>query len=116
MLYPSQGELTVRITPFHAEKSGKPAPAKVMEQAFLQTIPPQAVVMKPEGYRLAGFRVRFFENRETEGGQNMHHIYAGYFAKGELLSVNVFGRSREECMEALDILQTLQKRGGQEQG
>ena len=116
VLYPSQGELTVRITPFHAEKSGKPAPAKVMEQAFLQTIPPQAVVMKPEGYRLAGFRVRFFENRETEGGQNMHHIYAGYFAKGELLSVNVFGRSREECMEALDILQTLQKREGQEQG
>ncbi len=46
----------------------------------------------------------------------MHHIYAGYFAKGELLSVNVFGRSREECMEAVDILQTLQKRGGQEQG
>lgn len=113
VFYPPEGELTVRITPFYAEKSGKPAPAKVMEQAFLQTIPPQAVGMKPEGCGLAGFRLRFFENSETEGGRPVHHIYAGYFARGELLSVNVLGRSREECLKAMEILQTLQKTEGQ---
>lgn len=111
VLYPPKSELTVRITPFHTEKSGKPAPAKVMEQAFLQTIPSGAAGMKPEGYGLAGFRSRFFENRETGEGAPMCHIYAGYFAKGELLSANIFGRSREECVEAMEVFQTLQKNG-----
>lgn len=54
VFYPPQGQLTVRITPFYAEKSGKPAPAKVMEQVFLQTVPAEAVLFKPEGYRLPG--------------------------------------------------------------
>ena len=116
VFYPPEGELTVRITPFYAEKSGKPAPAKVMEQAFLQTIPPQAVGMKPENCGLTGFRLRFFENSETEGGRPVHHIYAGYFARGELLSVNVLGRSREECRKAMELLQTLQKTEEQEHG
>ena len=101
---------------FLCRESGKPAPAKVMEQAFLQTIPTQAVGMKPEGCGLAGFRLRFFENSETEGGRFVHHIYAGYFARGELLSVNVLGRSREECRKAMELLQTLQKTEEQEHG
>lgn len=112
VFFPRQSELTVRITPFHAEKSGKPAPAKVMEQAFMQTIPPEAVQMKPEGYGLSGFRAKFFETTETEANLPVCHIYAGYFAKGELLSVNIYGRNREECVEALAVLQTLQKEAG----
>ena len=109
VLYPSEGELTVRITPFHAEKSGKPAPAKIMEQAFLQTIPPEAVRIKPEGYSLPGFRVKFFENMESEGELPVCHIYGGYFSKGELLSVNIYGRDKKECAAAMAILDTLQR-------
>ncbi|RKI16549.1 hypothetical protein D7V81_04815 [bacterium 1XD21-70] len=40
---------------FYAEKSGRPAPAKIMGQAFLQTILPGAAGRKPEGYGLEGF-------------------------------------------------------------
>lgn len=110
VFYPSDSELTVRMTPFHAEKTGKPAPAKVMEQAFLQTIPPEAAQMKPKGYGLTGYRARFFEHMETEEGLSVYHIYAGYFSKGELLSVNIYGGSREMCTEAMTVLQTLQKK------
>lgn len=106
---PGKSELTVRITPFHAENAGKLAPAKVMEQAFMQTIPPEAAQMKPEGYSLPGFRAKFFETTETEANLPVCHIYAGYFAKGELLAVNIYGRNRDECIEALPVLQTLRK-------
>lgn len=108
VFYPPQGQLTVRITPFYAEKSGKPAPAKVMEQAFLQTVPAEAVQFKPEGYGLPGFRAHFFECMEIEGDNQVCHIYAGYFAKGKLLSIYIYGRNRKECTEALKILETLQ--------
>lgn len=109
VFYPSESELTLWITPFHAEKSGKPALAKVMEQTFLQTIPPEAVQIKVEGYSLPGFRAKFFERVETEGELPSCHIYAGYYAKGELLSVNIYGRSKEECAKALTVLQTLSR-------
>lgn len=100
-------ELTVRITPFHAEKAGKPVQAKKMEQAYLQTIPPEAVQMKPGGYSLPGFRAKFFEAAEREGAVKMFHIYAGYYGKGELLSVNFYGREQAACRGALKILDTL---------
>lgn len=110
MFYPPKSELTVRITPFHAEKCGKPAPGSAMEQAFLQTIPPEAVQIKPEGYGMPGFRAKFFESMEREKSLPVCHIYAGYFAKGELLSINIYGRDREECTKAMNVLQTLQRK------
>lgn len=53
---------------FHAEKDGQPAPAKVMEQTYLQTIPPEAVPIKLTGCSLPGFRMKAFEAAETEAG------------------------------------------------
>lgn len=108
VFYPPQGQLTVRITPFHAEKSGKPASAKAMEQAFLQSIPPEAAQIKRDGYNLPGFRCRFFEYMENEKKDQICHVYAGYFAKGELLSINIYGESKDECTEVMKILETLQ--------
>jgi len=109
VFYPPDSSLTVRITPFHAEKAGKPAPAKGMEQAFLQTVSPDAAAFKAQGYEVPGFRVKFFEATERTGGSEIFRIYAGYFAKGELLVVNFFGETRKECEEAMKILHTLQK-------
>lgn len=108
IFYPPQSRLTVRITPFHAEQSGKPAAAKVMEQALLQSLPPEAEPFKPDGYQLPGFRCRFFV--ESKAKDQTCRVYGGYFAKGELLSVNIYGESREACMEAIKILETLQRR------
>lgn len=110
VFYPPQSQLTVRITPFYAEKSGKPAPAKVMEQAFLQSVPLEAVQIRPEGYGLSGFRCKFFECMKEEKGEESWHIYGGYFAKGNLLSINIYGRSKDECAAAMRILDTLQKK------
>lgn len=110
VLYPPKSRLTVRITPLHAEKSGKPASLKVMEEAFCQTVPKEAVPIKPEGYSLRGFRCKFFEGVEREEGEPVCYIYAGYFGKGELLSIHICGESREECFETLNILETLQKK------
>lgn len=111
IFYPAGSELTVRITSFHAEKAGKPAPAKVMEEAFLQSIAPEAEQVKIKGYALPGFRVKFLEAEGEENGLPVYHIYAGYYAKGELLSVGIFGRNREMCMEGLELLDTIQKAG-----
>ncbi len=110
VFYPSEGELTVKITPFHAERAEKAAPVKVMEQAFLQSVPAGAVQIKPEGYRLPGFRARFFEQVEKGADLPVFCICAGYFAKGDLLAVNIYGRSKEECRGAMEILWTLEKK------
>ncbi|MBO5093657.1 MAG: DUF4240 domain-containing protein [Lachnospiraceae bacterium] len=110
VFYPPDSELTVRITPFHAEKAGKPAPSKVMEEAFLQSLPPESAQSKIKGYALPGFRVKFFEATDPGEGRQVFHIHAGYYTKGELLSVGVYGGSREMCMEGLEILHTLQKK------
>lgn len=67
------------------------------------------LLIRPERYSLRGFRCKFFENAEKEDDESLCHIYAGYFGKGELLSVNICGESREKCIETLKILETLQK-------
>lgn len=106
IFFPNDSDLTLRITPFHAERDGVPAPAQVMEKAFVQSVPPSAVPRDAAEYSLSGFAAKMYENAVPEGVATVCTIYVGYYAAGELLSVSVWGTDKAECGQALDILKT----------
>lgn len=109
MLYPDTGDLTIRITPFHAERNGVPAPAEVMKNVFMSSIPADAVSRNANSHKPEGFAIKMYEGTLIEENQTVYVIYIGYYAAGELLSVNIYGTDKAECEQAPDILGTIQK-------
>ncbi len=109
VFYPDDSDLTIRITPFHAEKDGVLAPAEVMENAYTRTIPPAAVLRNESLDSANGYNVRIYENKLTENGQIVYVIYIGCYTFGELLSVNIFGTDKKECEQVLCTLKIVKK-------
>lgn len=109
IFYTPDSDLTIRITSFHAEKQGILAPIEVMENAFMQTIPKSANPKEIVEYTLDGFYSKAFENTYTENDTLVFRICICYYAAGELLSINVFSTSKEECEKSLSFLKTLRK-------
>lgn len=107
VFYPPSGDLTLRITPFHAERDGVPAPAEVMEKAYLHTIPASAAVRDAKLCRPDGFTARMYEDTLRQDHRTVHVFYIGYYAAGELLSVSIWSTSKRECKDTLKILQTI---------
>ncbi len=50
-----------------------------------------------------------YENELTENHRVIYAIYIGYYAEGDLLSINVFGGDKTQCERAIDILKTIQR-------
>ncbi len=109
VFYPDNSDLTVRITPFHAEKDNEPAPIQIMEAVYINTIPKSAVPLNIIPYEIAGFSAKIYENNFIEDDMTVFAIYLGYYAAGELLSVNIFSTNKIECCQTLDILQNITK-------
>lgn len=107
VFYPQNSDLTIRITPFHAEKDGIPAPAEVMENAYRNTIPASAMERDANSYPLNGFAAKMYQYAWMENHSAVHVISVGYYAAGELLSVSIWGTSKAACENCLDLLQTL---------
>lgn len=109
VFYPDNSDLTMRITPFQVERDGVFAPAEVMERAYINTIPKSAIARDVNPYNLDGFAARMYESTLIEENQTVYVIHIGYYATGELLSINIFGANKTECEQALDILKTIKK-------
>jgi len=109
IFYPPNSDLTIRITSFRAEKHGILAPIEVMENVFMRTIPESANPKEIAEYTLEGFYLKVFENTYTENDTLVFRIYICYYAAGEILSINVFSTSKEECEKSLSFLKTLRK-------
>lgn len=109
IFYPSNSDLTIRITPFHAERQGTLEPAEVMEAAFIATVPAAASPLELGEYTAENYTVKAFENTETENGKQVFRIAMGCYTAGELLSIHIFSTSKDECRNALTVLKTLRK-------
>ena len=107
VFYPDNSDLTIRITPFHAERDGVPAPIEVMENAYIRTIPMSAKLRDAHLLNPDGFTVRMYEGTLLEEGKRVYVIYIGYYSAGELLSINVYGTNKTECEQALNIIKTV---------
>lgn len=107
VFYPDNSDLTIRITPFHAERDGVLAPIEVMEDAYIRTIPVSAKLRNANLFNLDGFEVKMYEDTFIEGSNMIYVVYVGYYSAGELLSISVWGTNKVECEQALNILKTI---------
>lgn len=107
VFYPDNSDLTIRITPFHAERDGVLAPIEVMENAYIRTIPISAKLRNVDSFILNKFEVRMYEDTLIEENKTIYVVYVGYYSTGELLSISVWGTNKTECEQALNILKTI---------
>ena len=106
MFYPPDSPLTVHVTPFRLEKDGIPAPPEVARAVYLQSL--KETGGSPWLWPLpAGFTGESFEDEAEEGGKTICRLCLGVYGPGELLSVNIYGDTREECRQAMDCFRTL---------
>lgn len=109
IFYPDDSDLTIRITPFHAERDGIFAPIEVMEEAYSSTLPASAKVRDSGLYIPDGFEAGVYEDTLLEDGRVIYVVYAGYYSAGELLSISVWSTNKAEGEQALHILETIRK-------
>ena len=56
VFHPDNSNLTIRITPFHAERDGVPEPIETIENANVRTIPVSAKSRDIHSFDLDGFK------------------------------------------------------------
>lgn len=111
IFYPLDSELTVRVTPWHAEqKQGELVPKDEMEKIFREGIPEGAAIIGTEEYKMDGFSTLVFEKqrKEVENGTVFRRCI-GYIAEGDLLVVDAFSTKKEELDYLLPFFKTIRK-------
>lgn len=107
VFYPDNSDLTVRMTPFHAEKDGVLAPIEIMKNAYIRTIPISAKLLNENSFVPDGFETKMYEDTLIKENKIIYVIYVGYYSAGELLSVSIWGTNKAECEQVLDILKSI---------
>ena len=107
--YPNSSDLTIRITPFRAEREGMLAPREVMEEAYIRTVPASARQRNLDFYIPSGFEAKIYDEELTEDSSTICVVYVGYYSAGELLSISVWSTNKDEGEQALNILNTIRK-------
>ena len=85
IFYPDNSDLTIRITPFHAERDGI------------------------DFYIPSGFEAKIYDDVLTEDSNTIYVVYVGYYSAGELLSISIWSTNRDEGEQALNVLNTIRK-------
>ena len=109
IFYPNSSDLTIRITPFRAEREGMLAPREVMEEAYIRTVPASARQRNLDFYIPSGFEAKIYDEVLTEDSSTIYVVYVGYYSAGELLSISVWSTNKDEGEQALNILNTIRK-------
>ena len=107
VLYPRDSDLTLRITPFHGERNGVPAPPEVMERAFLNALPAGVKEQDSRSFAVEGFKTKMFQGRVREQGKQIQVIFLGYYGSGDLLSCSAWATRKADLQKALEVLETV---------
>ena len=89
IFYPDNSDLTIRITPFHAERDGILAPKEVMEDAYIRTVPASARQRNLDFYIPIGFEAKIYDDVLSEDSNTIYVVYVGDYSAGELLSISI---------------------------
>ncbi len=108
LFYPPDSELTVHVTPFRFEREGIPAPAEVAREVYRESLKGAGVRSSPWPWPLPkGFTGESFAGTVEEAGKTYYRVCLGVYGLGELLSVNVYGDTQEECRQGMDYFRAL---------
>lgn len=100
-------DLIIRINAFHLDRYGEPVPIEAMENAYTHTISTYTEPFNVDEYKLSGFSIKGFAYEVSEDDKMVFRKSVGYYAPGELLSVNIAASSEDECKSALEFLHSL---------
>lgn len=89
--FPDGEDTTAYATVFHAEKDGQSAPEQLMRAAFLRTIPEGAEQLPFSSDSLPSAVFGCAEDK-------VYRVCGGFWAEGELLSLNIYAWSRTRAM------------------
>ena len=104
VFFPADGDLTFRISAFHAEKEGAPADKNIMYMVLARSLPENAEQISLPELKITGCKTHIVRTTETENGKQVTRIIAGVYCAGELLIVNIFGTNPQEVTEAMAYL------------
>ena len=82
---------------------------KVMEDAYIRTVPVSARQRNLDFYIPSGFEAKIYDDVLTEDSNTIYVVYVGYYSAGELLSISVWSTNRDEGEQALNVLNTIRK-------
>ncbi len=108
LFYPPDSTLTVHVTPFRLAREGIPVPAETARAVYRRSLGETGG--SPWPWPLpTGLAGETFDSAVEEGGKTICRICMGFYGPGELLSVNIYGDTREECRQAMDHFKTLSR-------
>jgi len=108
LFYPPDSQLTVHVTPFHLAREGIPAPVEVAREVYRRSL--KETGGEPIPWPLPeGYTGESFSGTIQESGKEICRLCLGVYGLGELLSVNIYGETWEECRRAMDCFRTLTK-------
>lgn len=104
LFYPANDTTTAYASVLHAEGQGRPAPVGVMVKAFMQALPENAEEIS---LTVENFNCRAFISVD---GNGVFRISAGFFAEGDLLSLNVYSENEAAVWETLEYFKSVTRR------
>lgn len=116
IFFPENSDLTIRITPFHAENNEGLAPEDTMRDSFLTFVGKNMgiesvdrVNLKEEFFeKLDGFKKLAFQKVYVNDFKEVLWISIGIYKEGELLTFNILGTDKNECIQSLLYLRNLE--------
>lgn len=109
VFYPKDSDLTIRITPFHAESNGLLAPKELMKTSYINSISSSAIPLNINQCTINNSSWVAYEDVQNHNKQKVYVINAGIFADGELLSINIYSTNKSECNDALKYIRGILK-------
>ncbi|MBR1749556.1 MAG: hypothetical protein IJ740_01560 [Ruminococcus sp.] len=105
IFYPEDSDLTIRATPFTANKNGIPATKDIMKNAFIGSISKSAVIKDNEQKAALDNYLISFEYTYYERNQKVYSISLGiYNNNGMLLTINIFGTNKDEVEKIYSVI------------
>ena len=104
IFYPPNDSTTAYATVFHAEKQGESAPLEVMVSAFMRSLPKN---VKEIPLSVEGHSCKAFYSKDSDG---VYRIIAGFFAEGDLLSLNVYSEKESAVWSVLEYFKSVTRR------
>ena len=109
VFFPSDSDLTVRITVLRVTKWGIPVPVRLLEGSVRSTIPKSARRISNGTIDIQGVRSIIFEDSVYENGEQLAEISVYCIAPGILLIGQIFSVDIEKSRMALHYFEFLRK-------
>jgi len=106
LFFPSNDDLTFRITSYGVENESGYAPIEVLGEIFRNTCE-KSMKKKVFDFACKDFEIECFEGTTMEGWKRIRKVSVGVMVEGFLLIVNMFASNRNSIEQSLRYINTI---------